>query len=484
MDPIGQYREGMSRRYFFGRSAKGLGAAALSTLLAGDGFSATNRANAPSRDGFPQFRPKAKRVIFLFQHGGPSQMETFDYKPFLEKMHGKEIPKSVIGDQRLTGMTAGQVAFPVMASPWMFQRHGQSGAWVSELMPHTARVIDDLCIIKTMTTPQIDHDAAATFMQSCLQFPGRPSAGAWVAYGLGAETQDYPAFVVMVSNGKPSSIPIYDRMWGSSFLPSKYQGVRFGGANEPVLYLNDPDGMSRTLRRRTLDDIAALNELNFQEFGDPEIQTRISQYEMAFRMQKSVPELTDVKSEPQSTFDLYGEDAKEPGTYAYNCLLARRLAERGVRFVQLFHRGWDAHFDIPQDMPRQCGQTDQGTAALIYDLKARGLLEDTLVIWGGEFGRTVFSQGSNPTHAKYGRDHHGRCFTMFMAGGGIKPGITHGESDEWCFNVVRDPVSVYDLYATMMHQLGIDHEALTHRFQGRDYRLTDLYGRVVTEVLA
>ena len=388
MDPIGQYREGMSRRYFFGRSAKGLGAAALSTLLAGDGFSATNRANAPSRDGFPQFRPKAKRVIFLFQHGGPSQMETFDYKPFLEKMHGKEIPKSVIGDQRLTGMTAGQVAFPVMASPWMFQRHGQSGAWVSELMPHTARVIDDLCIIKTMTTPQIDHDAAATFMQSCLQFPGRPSAGAWVAYGLGAETQDYPAFVVMVSNGKPSSIPIYDRMWGSSFLPSKYQGVRFGGANEPVLYLNDPDGMSRTLRRRTLDDIAALNELNFQEFGDPEIQTRISQYEMAFRMQKSVPELTDVKSEPQSTFDLYGEDAKEPGTYAYNCLLARRLAERGVRFVQLFHRGWDAHFDIPQDIPRQCGQTDQGAAALIYDLKARGLLEDTLVIWGSSVARS------------------------------------------------------------------------------------------------
>lgn len=483
MDPLKQYADGMSRRYFFGRSAKGVGAAALSTLLAGVGTAATNRASVPIQRPFAQFEPKAKRVIFLFQHGGPSQMETFDYKPFLDKVHGQEIPKSVIGDQRLTGMTAGQVAFPVMASPWKFQRHGQSGAWVSELMPHTARVMDELCMIKTMTTPQIDHDAAATFMQSCMPFPGRPSAGAWVSYGLGAETQEYPAFVVMVSNGKPSSIPIYDRMWGSSFLPSKYQGVRFGGASDPVLYLNNPAGMSRALRRKTLDDIAALNALNFQEFGDPEIQTRISQYEMAFRMQTSVPELTDVKSEPQSTFDLYGEDAREPGTYAYNCLLARRMAERGVRFVQLFHRGWDAHFDIPKDMPRQCGQTDQGTAALIADLKARGMLEDTLVIWGGEFGRTVFSQGSNPTAAKYGRDHHGRCFTMFMAGGGIKPGISHGETDQWCFNVVRDPMSVYDLYATMMHQLGIDHEALTHRFQGRDYRLTDLYGRVASELL-
>ncbi|MGB0580693.1 MAG: DUF1501 domain-containing protein [Limisphaerales bacterium] len=472
----------MTRRSFFGRT--GLGAAALSTLLSSDGFAAQNRANLPGRSGFPQFAPKAKRVIFLFQHGGPSQMETFDYKPFLETMHGKEIPKSVIGNQRLTGMTAGQVAFPVMASPWKFDRNGQSGAWVSELLPHTSRVVDDLCIIKSMTTPQIDHDAAATFMQSCLQFPGRPSAGAWVAYGLGSESQNLPAFVVMVSNGKPSSIPIYDRMWGNAFLPSKFQGVRFGGAHEPVLYLNNPPKVTKELRRQTLDDIAALNEINFQEFGDPEIRTRISQYEMAFRMQTSVPELTDVASEPESTFARYGDEAKEPGSYAYNCLLARRLAERGVRFIQLFHRGWDAHFDIPKDMPRQCGQTDQGTAALISDLKARGLLEDTLVIWGGEFGRSVFSQGSNPSHVKYGRDHHGRCFTMFMAGGGIKPGLSYGESDEWCFNLVRDPVSVYDLYATMMHQLGIDHESLTHRFQGRDYRLTDLSGRVVSDILA
>lgn len=474
----------MTRRCFFGRTANGLGAAALSSLLAGEGVAAQNRANLPGRSGFPQFAPRAKRVIFLFQHGGPSQMETFDYKPFLKKVHGQEIPKSVIGNQRLTGMTAGQVAFPVMASPWEFQRYGQSGAWVSELLPHTARVVDDLCVIKSMTTPQIDHDAAATFMQSCLQFPGRPSAGAWVAYGLGSECQDLPAFVVMVSNGKPSSIPIYDRMWGSAFLPSKFQGVRFGGAHEPVLYLNNPPGITRELRRQTLDDIAALNEINFKEFGDPEIRTRISQYEMAFRMQTSVPELTDVGSEPDSTFKLYGDEARQPGSYAYNCLLARRLAERGVRFIQLFHRGWDAHFDIPKDMPRQCGQTDQGTAALIADLKARGLLEDTLVIWGGEFGRSVFSQGSNPSHEKYGRDHHGRCFTMFMAGGGIKAGLSYGESDEWCFNLVRDPVSVYDLYATMMHQLGIDHEALTHRFQGRDYRLTDLSGKVVRDILA
>jgi hypothetical protein len=469
VNPLAEYQDAMSRRYFFDRSAKGIGAAALAGLLAGD-----------SRAAVPSMAPKAKRVIFLFQHGGPSQMETFDHKPFLQSVHGQEMPKSVIGDQRLTGMTAGQVAFPVMASPWSFERHGQSGAWVSELLPHMSRVMDELCVIKSMTTPQIDHDAAATFMQTCLQFPGRPSAGAWVSYGLGSESQDLPAFVVMVSNGKPSSIPIYDRMWGSSFLPSKYQGVRFGGANEPVLYLKDPAGMSRTMRRRTLDDITALNELNFQEFGDPEIQTRIAQYEMAFRMQTSVPELAEVGSEPQSTFDLYGEAAREPGTYAYNCLLARRLAERGTRFIQLFHRGWDAHFNIPKDMPRQCGQTDQGTAGLIADLKARGLLDDTLVIWGGEFGRSTFSQGSNPSHQKFGRDHHGRCFTMWLAGGGIKPGISYGESDRWCFNIADRPVSVHDLYATMMHQLGIDHEALTYRFQGRDYRLTDLYGEPVS----
>lgn len=468
-----EYQNAMNRRYFFGRSAKGIGAAALAGLMGGE-----------ARAAVSPIKAKAKRVIFLFQHGGPSQMETFDYKPFLRSVQGKEIPKSVIGSQRLTGMTAGQVAFPVMASPWEFKRHGQSGAWMSELLPHMSRVADELCVIKSMTTPQIDHDAAATFMQTCLQFPGRPSAGAWVSYGLGSESQDLPAFVVMVSNGKPSSIPIYDRMWGSSFLPSKFQGVRFGGTRQQVLYLDNPPGMSRALRRRTLDDIAALNEMNFQEFGDPEIRTRISQYEMAFRMQTSVPELTDVSSEPKSTFDLYGEDARQPGTYAYNCLLARRLAERGVRYVQLFHRGWDAHFDIGTDMPRQCSQTDRGSAALITDLKARGLLEDTLVIWGGEFGRSAFSQGSNPSPQKFGRDHHGRCFTMWLAGGGIKPGISHGESDKWCFNVADKPVSVYDLYATMMHQLGIDHEALTYRFQGRDYRLTDLYGEPVREIIS
>ncbi|MBG87057.1 MAG: sulfatase [Verrucomicrobiales bacterium] len=482
MNPLAEHQSLLSRRCFFGRMTGGVGAAALGSLLGRDA-AARNSATLPGRSGFPQFAPKAKRVIFLFQHGGPSQMETFDYKPYLETVHGKEIPKSVIGDQRLTGMTAGQVAFPVMASPWKFSQHGQNGSWVSELMPHTAGVIDDLCVIKSMTTPQIDHDAAATFMQTCMQFPGRPSAGAWVAYGLGGESENLPAFVVMVSNGKPSSIPIYDRMWGSSFLPSKFQGVRFGGVNESVLYLNNPKGMSRAARKRTLDEITKLNELNYQEYRDPEILTRIAQYEMAFRMQTSVPELVDISKEGQGTFDLYGENAREPGTYAYNCLLARRLVERGTRFVQLFHRGWDAHFDIPTDMPRQSGQTDQATAALISDLKARGLLDDTLIIWGGEFGRSVFSQGSNPSHAKFGRDHHGRCFTMWMAGGGVKAG-SFGESDEWSFNVKSNPVSVYDLYATMFHQLGIDHETLTHRFQGRDYRMTDLYGRVVKEILA
>ena len=473
MNPLLEHQVAMNRRYFFGRSARGVGAAALAGLLEREG-----------RAEIPRMAPKAKRVIFLFQHGGPSQVETFDHKPFLDSVHGQEMPKSVIGNQRLTGMTAGQVAFPIMASPWAFGRYGQSGAWVSELLPHMTRVMDEICVVKSMTTPQIDHDAAATFMQTCLQFPGRPSAGAWVSYGLGSESEDLPAFVVMISNGKPSSIPIYDRMWGSSFLPSKYQGVRFGGANEPVLYLKDPPGVSRKMRRRTLDDIAALNDLNYQEFGDPEIQTRIAQYEMAFRMQTSVPELADVSREPQSTFNLYGDDARKAGTYAYNCLLARRLVERGTRFVQLFHRGWDAHFDIPQDMPRQCGQTDRATAGLIADLKARGLLEDTLVIWGGEFGRSTFSQGSNPSHKKFGRDHHGRCFTMFLAGGGIRPGTSYGASDKWAFNIAENAVSVYDLYATMMHLLGMDHERLTYRFQGRDYRLTDLYGKVVNGILA
>jgi hypothetical protein len=483
MNPQDTFRNVMSRRSFFGRMTGGVGAAALGDLLKQDLLAKDGGLN-PLPPRFPQFAPKAKRVIFLFQHGGPSQMETFDYKPFLDTVHGQEIPKSVVGDQRLTGMTAGQASFPVMRSPWGFKQHGQNGSWVSDLLPHTARVIDDLCVIKSMNTPQIDHDAAATFMQSCLQFPGRPSAGAWVSYGLGSENQNLPAFVVMVSNGKPSSIPIYDRMWGSSFLPSKFQGVRFGGATDPVLYLNNPAGMSRDLRRKTLDAIARLNEANFQEYRDPEIRTRIAQYEMAFRMQTSVPELTDLSGESDATFDLYGADAREQGTYAYNCLLARRLAERDVRFIQLFHRGWDAHFNIPEDIPRQCGQTDQATAALISDLKSRGLLDDTLVIWGGEFGRSVFSQGSNPSMAKFGRDHHGRCFTMWMAGGGVKAGMSHGATDDWCFNIAADPMSVYDLYATMFHQLGIDHETLTHRFQGRDYRMTDLYGRVVKEVLA
>jgi len=473
MNGQGEIANLINRRYFLGRTAKGIGAAALTGLLAREG-----------RAALPHFAPRAKRVIFLFQHGGPSQVETLDYKPFLRTVHGQEMPRSVIGNQRLTGMTAGQVAFPVMASPWSFAQYGQSGTWVSELMPHLARVVDEICVIKSMTTPQIDHDAAATFMQTCLQFPGRPSAGAWVAYGLGSESEDLPAFVVMVSNGKPSSIPIYDRMWGSSFLPSRYQGVRFGGTNEPVLFLKNPPGMSPRMRRRTLDDLAALNELNYREFGDPEIRTRIAQYELAFRMQTSVPELTDVSGEPQSTFDLYGEEARRPGTYAANCLLARRLVERGTRFVQLFHRGWDAHFDIPRDMPRQCGQTDQATAGLIADLKARGLLEDTLVIWGGEFGRSTFSQGSNPTLKKFGRDHHGRCFTMFLAGGGVKGGLSYGASDKWAFNIAENPVSVYDLYATVFHLLGLDHERLTYRFQGRDYRLTDLYGKVVRGILA
>ncbi|MBL6763838.1 MAG: DUF1501 domain-containing protein [Verrucomicrobiae bacterium] len=463
-----------NRRTFFRGMAGGLGAAAL-VDLEGAGIAGNS---------IPKTIPKAKRVIFLFQHGGPSQMETFDHKPFLETVHGSEMPRSVIGDQRLTGMTAGQLAFPVMASPWKFQAHGQSGIEVSSLLPHTARVVDELCVIRSMNTPQIDHDAAATFMQSCLQFPGRPSAGAWVSYGLGSENRDLPAYVVMVSNGKPSSIPIYDRMWGSSFLPSQHQGVRFGGAGEAVLYLNNPPGTTSASRRATLERLAEMNALAHERVGDPEILARTAQYELAFRMQTSVPELTDVTDEPNSTFALYGDEARVPGSYAHNCLLARRLAERGVRYIQLFHRGWDAHFDIPKDMPRQCAQTDQGTAALLADLKQRGLLDETLVVWGGEFGRSTFSQGSNPSAKKFGRDHHGRCFTMWLAGGGVKPGICFGETDQWCFNIADKPVSVHDLYATMLKLMGVDHERLTYRFQGRDYRLTDLYGKAVSDIMA
>ena len=411
-------------------------------------------------------------------------MELFDYKPRLREMAGTELPDSIRQGQRLTAMTATQSSFPVAPSLFAFQQHGSSGAWVSDLMPHTTEVVDRLCFIKSMHTEAINHDPAITFFQTGAQLAGRPSIGAWLAYGLGSENKDLPAFVVMVSQGtgNPADQPLYDRLWGSGFLPSRYQGVKFRSTGDPVLYLANPAGMSAPGRRRFLDDLARLNQMKLAEFGDPEIATRIAQYEMAYRMQASVPELTDLSKEPDSVFARYGAEARKPGTFAANCLLSRRLAERGVRFIQLFHRGWDQHAKLPKQIAGQCRDTDQASAALILDLEERGLLDDTLVVWGGEFGRTVYCQGKL-TADDYGRDHHPRCFTVWLAGGGVKGGLTHGETDDYCYNITRDPVHVHDLHATILHCLGIDHTRLTFKFQGRHFRLTDVGGKVAKAIL-
>ncbi|MGE3807441.1 MAG: DUF1501 domain-containing protein [Gemmataceae bacterium] len=487
MRPLFDHLDLMTRRHFFGQA--GLGVAALASLLNNEARSDDGLARRASEglglDGFPNFTPKAKRVIYLFQSGAPSQMELFDYKPRLKDLRGSDLPDSIRKGQRLTGMTATQEKFPVAPSKFKFAQHGKSGAWVSELLPHTARVADKLCFIKSLYTEAINHDPAVTFFQTGAQLAGRPSIGAWLAYGLGSENQDLPAFVVMISQGTglPGGQPLYDRLWGSGFLPSRYQGMKFRSTGDPVLYLSNPPGLDRDARRRFLDDLAKLNEIKLAENGDPEIATRIAQYEMAFRMQTSVPELMDVSKEPESVFNLYGPEAKKPGTYASNCLLARRLIERGVRFVQLFHRGWDQHTNLPKQIVGQCRDTDQASAALILDLEQRGLLDDTLVIWGGEFGRTVYCQGTL-TADNYGRDHHPRCFTMWLAGGGIKPGISHGETDDYCYNITKDPVHVHDLHATVLHCLGIDHTKLTFKFQGRYFRLTDVHGHVVEELLS
>jgi hypothetical protein len=480
MDPLLERQLFLARRHFFGRSATGIGVAALASLLTEEPATAA----FGGLKGLPHFPPKAKRVIYLFQSGAPSQMDLFDYKPKLKGLRGTELPTSIRKGQRLTGMTAGQASFPVAPSRFAFTRHGKSGAWVSELLPHTALVVDDLCFIKSMFTEAINHDPAITFFQTGAQLAGRPSMGAWVSYGLGSENRDLPAFVAMVSQGtgNPADQPLYDRLWGSGFLPTKYQGIKFRSVGDPVLYLSNPSGMARDTRRRMLDDLARLNQLRLKEFGDPEIATRIAQYELAFRMQTAVPELTDLSREPARVVDKYGPSARKPGTFAANCLLARRLAERGVRFIQLFHRGWDQHFHLPKQIAGQCGDTDQPSAALIQDLKQRGFLDDTLVIWGGEFGRTVYCQGKL-TAEDYGRDHHPRCFTLWMAGGGIKPGHFHGETDDYCYNITRDPVHVHDLNATILHCLGIDHKRLTFKFQGRHHRLTDVHGNVVKDVL-
>ena len=466
-----------TRRHFFGRSAYGLGAIALSKLL-GDELP------RGGLSGLPHFAPKAKRVIYLFQSGAPSQIELFDYKPKLQQLRGTDLPDSVRQGQRLTAMTATQASFPIVPSMFSFRRRGQSGAWVSELLPHTAEIADKLCFVKSMHTEAINHDPAVTFFQTGAQLAGRPSIGAWISYGLGSENRDLPAFVVMVSSGSGrSGQPLYDRLWGSGFLPTRYQGVKFRSVGDPVLFLTDPDGIDRNARRRYLDDLGKLNAIKYEDFGDPEILTRVAQYEMAFRMQASVPELTDLSSEPDSTFELYGDDARKPGTYAANCLLARRLLERDVRFVQLFHRGWDQHRNLPDQIRKQCADTDQGSAALVKDLEQRGLLEDTLVVWGGEFGRSVYSQGAM-TADNYGRDHHPRCFTIWMAGAGIKPGLTIGATDDFSFNVTADPAHVHDLHATILHLLGIDHEKLTFKYQGRNFRLTDVHGQLIRKSLA
>ncbi len=434
--------------------------------------------------GLPHFAARAKRVIYLLQSGAPSQLDLFDYKPRLQNMRGVDLPDSVRRGQRLTGMTATQERFPIAPSMYRFRQHGRSGAWISELMPHLSTVADDLCFVKSMHTEAINHDPAITFFQSGAQLAGRPSMGAWLAYGLGSENRDLPAFVVMISqgSGNPADQPLYDRLWGSGFLPSQYQGVKFRSTGDPVLFLSNPDGVDAGTRRRILDDLARLNQMRLEETGDPEIRTRIAQYELAHRMQTSVPDLTDISREPRRVLDLYGPDVTRPGSYAYNCLLARRLTERGVRFVQLFHRGWDQHVNLPRQITGQARDTDQPSAALIRDLKIRGLLDDTLVIWGGEFGRTVYCQGTL-THDNYGRDHHPRCFTFWLAGGGVKPGMSFGTTDDFSYNIEENPVEVHDLHATMLHCLGIDHRRLTYRYQGRNHRLTDVHGNVVEEIL-
>jgi hypothetical protein len=479
MDPRREQRLLLTRRHFFSRTAAGLGAAALGSLLNPQLFASASGAGLQQT----HFPARAKRVINLFMAGGPSQMDLLDYKPTLETLHKTELPDSIRMGQRLTGMTSGQKSFPVVKSIFKFNQHGKSGTYVSELLPHIANIVDDICVIKTVNTEAINHDPAITFIQTGFQQPGRPCLGSWLSYGLGSANENLPAFIVMISSGKESDQPLYTRLWGSGFLPSEHQGVQFRGTGDPVLYLSNPSGVDATMRRRMLDAMATLNRKQFDTYADPEIATRIAQYEMAFRMQTSVPELTDISSEPESTLEMYGPDVKKPGSFAYNCLLARRMAERGVRFVQLYHRGWDQHGNLPNRLREQCKDTDQPSAALVKDLKLRGLLDDTLVVWGGEFGRTVYSQGSIEPN-NYGRDHHGRCYSIWMAGGGVKPGISYGRTDDFCYNVVENPVHIHDINATILHTLGVNHERLTYKFQGRDFRLTDIHGEIVKGILA
>ena len=473
-------QDALNRRVFLKASALGLGTTALGTL-----FNERAAAAPSAASSFPNYAPKAKRIIYLFQSGAPSQMDMFDPKPQMQAQYNQDLPDSIRKGQRLTTMTSGQSKFPIAPSIFKFAQHGDSGMWFSELTPHMAKLADEFCMIRSMHTEAINHDPAITFFQTGSQLAGRPSIGSWASYGLGSANRDLPAYVVLTSfgSGRPDDQPLYDRLWGSGFLPSEHQGVKFRNTGDAVLYLSDPPGVDRAARRSSLDRLAALNSQRHAQLGDPEIQTRIAQYEMAFRMQSSVPDLLDLSKEPQHVLDSYGPDVKRPGSYASNCLLARRLAERDVRFIQLFHMGWDHHFGLPAAIKGQCKDTDQASAALITDLKNRGLLEDTLIVWGGEFGRTIYSQGGLST-TNYGRDHHPRCFTMLLAGAGVKAGMTLGETDDYCYNILSDPVHVHDLNATILHLMGINHTRLTYRFQGRDFRLTDVHGELVHKVLA
>ncbi|WP_162343051.1 DUF1501 domain-containing protein [Cyclobacterium salsum] len=479
------HNQHIDRRQFLSKTSLGLGSLALSSLLDPGKLMAKM---APGSGGGGvldnlHFVPKAKRVIYLFQSGGPSQMELFDYKPLLNERFGQELPESIRAGQRLTGMTSSQNSFPLAGSVFDFAQHGKSGAWVSELMPHTAKIVDELCFIKSMHTEAINHDPAITFFQSGSQLSGRPSIGSWISYGLGSDNKNLPDFCVLLSRGRQGGQPLYAKLWGSGFLPSLHQGVQFRSGKDPVLYLNNPEGLKNVSRRRMLDALKELHVEQYEKVMDPEINSRIAQYEMAYRMQASVPETMDISKEPDYIYDMYGPDSRKPGTFAANCLLARRLAEKDVKFIQLYHQGWDQHGNLPKDIQVMSKSVDQAGAALVMDLKQRGLLDDTLVIWGGEFGRTNYSQGRLTTD-NYGRDHHPRCFTMWMAGGGVKKGYTHGETCEFGYNIVKDPVHVHDFQATLLYLLGVDHEKLTFKHQGRRFRLTDVSGHVVKDILS
>jgi hypothetical protein len=469
----------MNRRRFLSKLGLGIGGAALGSLLIPDLFSS---AEEQLMAQLPHFAPRAKRIIYLFQNGAPSQLDLFDYKPKLQEMFGQDLPASIRMGQRLTGMTANQEKFPLAASAFKFRQYGQAGAWFSELLPHTAAVVDDLCIIKSMFTEAINHDPALTFFQTGAQVGNRPSFGSWLSYGLGSENSNLPAFCVLLSKGRGNGQGVYSKLWTNGFLDSVHQGVQFSSGENPVLYLNDHESISKEDRRKMLDKLSELNEASYEEFGDPEIRAKIQQYEMAYRMQTAVPEVTDISREPESVIKLYGADCLVPGTYAANCLLARKLSENGVRFVQLYHQGWDGHNNLPAEIRGQCQDVDQASAALITDLKQRGLLDETLVIWGGEFGRTNYCQGAL-TKDNYGRDHHPRAFTVWMAGGGVRPGV-YGETDEFGYNIAQDPVHVHDFHATVLHLMGLDHERLTYKHLGRRYRLTDVAGKVVPGLIA